>query len=254
VCGSDFVNLAEVEDGDKYDAPANVSYGCEQKPIGVVTDGDLPSHDGGEDLAAASDAVGEMSESDDECQHPDDGNLTDRPVTCGDDPCHESDEPSADNAAPEDGRAVTLHCTQAEGSEFIRDLRFQRQGSSGKECEERSAGNVTEENDGPEAQRIKDVLPFAEYESDGIQSVLGEELLATDDDGNEAERIEHQRDEFLRASVAENGLCRRDTKTGEPHSEPSSDAGEHERASGTAKLFVATVFDEVEYLVDTTAH
>ncbi len=59
--------------------------------------------DGGEDLAAGGDAVGEVAEADDEGQHPDDHDGAGDGVGAGDEPRYCRYDPAAHDAAPEDG-------------------------------------------------------------------------------------------------------------------------------------------------------
>lgn len=62
----------------------------------------MAEEDRRQDLTAAGDAVGKSTQADDEGQHPDNHHRAGDRMRAGDKPGHRSNNPTADDSAPED--------------------------------------------------------------------------------------------------------------------------------------------------------
>ena len=151
--------------------------------------------DGGEDLAAGGDAVGEVAEADDEGQHPDDHDGAGDGVGAGDEPGDGGDDPAAHDAAPEDGGGRIVDGVEAELRKGLHEV-GSKCGREGRDCGEgERSEDVGGKDGGPEAEGLPEMFLFGEDEGDGIERVFGEELGAAEDDDDEAEGVEHLCDE-----------------------------------------------------------
>jgi hypothetical protein len=239
-------DLPVLEERDHAYAAADVAGHGGEEPGEVAAPCGFADEDGGHDLAAGGDAVSEVTEADDEGQHPDDHDRAGDGVRAGDEPGYCGDDPAAHDAAPEDGGGGVVEGFEAEAGECLHDLGLERvsEGNDGGEGE--CTEDVGGENGGPQAEGVPEVLFFGKDKGDGIERVFGEELRTAEDDDDEAKRVEHLGDEenFAGRSGAGGGEeCDGDgvSERGEAHEDAAGEAGDGEGDAGAAELLTGVV-------------
>ena len=130
----------------------------------------------------------------------------------------------------------------------MHDLGFKRGGEGGDGGKGESTEDVGGKDGGPETEGLPEVVLFGEDEGDGIESVFGEELGATEDDYDEAEGVEHLADE--EDGVRGNGAGRGEQRDGdgvaeggETHEDAAGEAGDGEGNTGAAEFLTGVVGD-----------
>lgn len=216
--------MAVFEEGDEEDASCDVAGGGEAEPSQVTEAGDASVDYGGEDFSAASDAVGEVGETDDEGEGPDDGDGAGNGVAAADEPGHERDDPAAHNAAPEDVVGGMIGGGDSGLRECGEDVGLECSGEHAEGGKEERASDIGCEHNGPESERGENMPALGEDEGDGIEGVFGKELTASEDYGHESQRVEQIGDELRGGGVAELRGNGGDAEAGKAHGEAAYDS------------------------------
>ena len=192
--------------------------------------------------------MGEVAKANDEGEHPDDHDGAGDRVGAGDEPGDGGDDPTAHDAAPEDGGGGVVYGFEAKAGDGLNDLWLERVGEGGEGGEGERAEYVGGEDGGPETERLPEVFLFGEDEGYGVERVFGEELGAAEDDDDEAEGVEHLADEEdgVRGDGAGGGEeCDGDgvAEGGEAHEDAAREAGDGQGDAGAAQLLTGVVGD-----------
>src|SRR5450755_491102 len=118
---SHLAHLPVVQDADDDHSTDNISRRREQQPLQVGADRYRADQNGRNNFAAGHNAVGELTHAHHKSEYPNHGELPDGPLTRGDNPGHQRDQPSAYHSTPEDMRGRTLDGFCSQFHQLIRD-------------------------------------------------------------------------------------------------------------------------------------
>src|SRR3954453_1645087 len=126
--------------------------------------------------------MGEVAESDDEGQQPDQQHGSADGVAGADQPCNECDDPSADDGAPEDGGERVICDFKPQRGEAI-DISWLQRFCANRECgKSKCAEAVAHQHNDPQPQSCTVVPALAQHQRYWVEGVLRKELRAAEND------------------------------------------------------------------------
>ncbi len=145
----------------------------------------------------------ETADADDVGDDEDDDDARGRGV--GQHPDHECDEPSGEECAQDDGPESRTDVRGSDVDHGALDGGLKEVSAGDQQSEEKCAGDIGGQDDGPEAQNFRDHLKIfvQQKRKDDGERVLGEELLAAEDDDQKAEGITGAGDERAPRRIGE---------------------------------------------------
>src|SRR4051812_12176647 len=216
-----------------------------EKPAQIAADAHMSRGDQEQLVDGSRDDVRESAECDDVGEQDDDPDA--RRFRGGHEPHHERDGPSGEDAAQEHRAEWRAHSFLGYLPEDVLQIAIESRGVTERPADGESAGEIRQQHDGPEAHHPAQIPAsvIVEHRQYDGERVLGEELLAPEDDHEEAHAVAELGDERAPAGVRQVCAQQAFADEREAHRETGGEAGPHQRHGAPAELIAAFLVDRV---------